>query len=90
MMTFEEFQATRTKVNSKDDKYFAETYGLDIDTQTQYAEGYKYAGDCYIMITDRAVFYLIVEISEWEDADLATIERHLYDNWYVHESKGAN
>jgi hypothetical protein len=80
MLTFEQFQASKTHVDD-----IKEAVGFDDELPVR--GGYVYDLGCYI--EDHADgYYLIIERSDYVDADLAKLERILYDDWYVHEAKG--
>lgn len=86
MLTFEQFQATRRE----------ETDPMEMMNLSGHCEGevihrcaHVYDGDCWIMeylpgIRDKK-YWLNICIEEWEEDDLAKLERILYDEHYVSE-----
>lgn len=72
MMTFRDFQATRTRGD------VSETYGDDTSPVT----GFNYAGGSQIAFTDDSLgkYHLLIERFEWVSDDLEKLERILWAN----------
>lgn len=78
ILTFEQFQASKKHVDD-----IREAVGFDDELGVR--GGHIYALGCYI--EDHADgHYLLIERSDWLDADLAKLERILYESWYLPEA----
>lgn len=78
MLTFTEFQATKT---------YCPDLGIEFqDSALMGVSGFVYAGFCYVEVRPEGGFYLIVGRDEWVSNDLATLERHVYDEHYIWEA----
>jgi len=81
MLTFTEFQATKTECPD---------LGVEFsDASLMGVSGLVYALGCYIEHRPEGGYYLLVGRSDWTSDDLATLERHLYDEHYVYEAPDA-
>jgi hypothetical protein len=74
-LTFEEFQASKVEVADLDKA------GIDMDRDTP-VPGFVYDGSCWIEKMDDGQFFLLIETSDWIDADLAKLERILWSSHY--------
>jgi hypothetical protein len=72
-MTFEEFQATRT-----DCADIGAAIGADMYRDEPVA-GFLYHGGLYIEKHGSDGFYLLIEREDWISADLAELERKLFE-----------
>lgn len=89
-LTFEQFQQTHTV--DTDPLNIMELSGHCEGTEVIYVAAHVYADDCWIMEYAPGKrpfkYWLLIETSEWESDDLAELERHLYDNWYLTSYQG--
>ena len=75
-LSFKQFQATKKAVSASLE--WCDANSIDFP-----AEVLIYDEGCYIECRSGGHFQLIIECSEWFSNDLGSLERLLYDRWYI-------
>ena len=76
-LTFKQFQGTRTAVTK------GKVWCDDFYPEVEEAQVLQYDEESFIIVKKPGFFHLMIAASEWFSNDLESLERILYDRWYI-------